>query len=188
MDLVTSFIVAVALAMDAFVVAIAAGITIRTPRRGQVLRMVLAFGIFQFAMTLAGWFAGQSVSGAIKNYDHWIAFGLLCIVGGKMIADAFCKHEDAQRPDPTRIGLLLVLALATSIDAFAVGLSMGLLGSQVWIPCVIIGVVAGAFTYVGFRFGNMLGRFTRRWSEVLGGAILLAIGLRILIVHLSGGA
>jgi len=149
--------------------------------------MVFAFGFFQFAMTLAGWFAGQFMSGIIKNYDHWVAFGLLFAVGSKMIWDAFCKHENDQRPDPTRIGILLVLAVATSIDALAVGLSMGLLESQVFLPCVIIGVTAGGFTYFGFRFGNMLGRFTKRWSEVLGGVILLGIGLRILLVHLTNG-
>ena len=187
MDLVTAFIVAVALAMDAFVVAISAGITVQRPRLGQIFRMVLAFGFFQFAMTLAGWFAGGFVSDIVKNYDHWVAFGLLFVVGCKMIWDAFCKHETAQRPDPTRIGLLLVLAIATSIDALGVGLSMGLLKSQVLLPCIIIGVTAGIFTYIGFRFGNMLGRTIRRWSEVLGGIILLGIAFRILVVHLTGG-
>jgi manganese efflux pump family protein len=188
MDLVTAFIVAVALAMDAFVVSVGAGITVRHPRPTQIIRMVLAFGFFQFAMTLAGWFVGHFVSGIINNYDHWIAFGLLFAVGFKMIWDAFCKHENEQRPDPTRIGILLVLAVATSIDALAVGLSMGLLKSQVFLPSVIIGVIAAGFTYFGFCFGNLLGRFTRRWSEVLGGIILLGIGLRILLMHLAGGA
>jgi len=188
MDLVTAFIVAVALAMDAFVVSVGAGITVQRPRPAQIIRMVLAFGFFQFAMTLAGWFAEHFVSRIISNYDHWIAFGLLFAVGSKMIWDAFCKHENEQRPDPTRIGILLVLAVATSIDAFAVGLSMGLLKSQVFLPCVIIGLTAGGFTYFGFRFGNILGRVTRRWSEVAGGVILLGIGLRILLVHLTGGA
>ena len=188
MDLVTTFIVAVALAMDAFVVAIGSGITVRKPGFTQIFRMVFAFGFFQFAMTLGGWFAGNFMSGLIQKYDHWVAFALLLAVGCKMIGDAFCRNEKAQRPDPTRIGILLVLAIATSIDALTVGLSMGLLESRVLLPCVIIGITAGGFTYFGFRFGNILGRFTSRWSEVLGGIILVGIGLRILLVHLTGGA
>lgn len=188
MDSVTAFIVAVALAMDAFVVAISAGITVRRPRLSQIFRMVFAFGFFQFAMAITGWFAGRFTSDIINNYDHWVAFGLLFAIGCKMIWDAFCRDEKARRSDPTRIGILLVLAVATSIDAFAVGLSMGVLELRVLLPCVIIGFTAGVFTYFGFRFGNMLGGITRRWSEVLGGVILLGIGFRILLTHLIGGA
>jgi len=173
------------LAMDAFAVAIAAGLTLApiTPR--HVFRLSFHFGLFQFMMPIIGWLAGMGLVGWIAGYDHWVAFGLLSYVGGKMLFDARSREDPANRADPTRGLMLVTLSIATSLDALAVGVSMAMLNVSVWGPSVVIGLVAAAMTAIGIAFGSRLGPRWESWAETAGGIVLLLIGARILWQHLA---
>jgi putative Mn2+ efflux pump MntP len=186
MSWITLLGIAVGLAMDAFAVATATGLALRTVTPRHVFRLAFHFGLFQFLMPVIGWAAGSTFSQFIGDYDHWVAFGLLAFVGGKMLWEAFTDHEAEASGDPTRGLMLVTLSVATSIDALAVGLSMAMLGVAIWLPSVVIGLVAGGLTTVGLLLGNRLGARCGFWAEVTGGCVLLAIGLRILYTHLVG--
>jgi manganese efflux pump family protein len=178
--------IAFGLAMDAFAVAIAAGLTIRPITGAHVFRLAFHFGLFQFLMPIVGWLAGSTLAEHIDGYDHWVAFVLLSVVGGKMLLDARHKDESRSRADPTRGLTMVMLSVATSLDALAVGLSMAMLQVSIWGPSVVIGTVAAAFTTVGIVFGARLGPRWENWAEVLGGSVLLAIGAWTLWRHLTG--
>jgi len=178
--------IAIGLAMDAFAVSIAAGLTLKHVDARQTVRLAWHFGLFQAFMPVIGWFAGRSVERWIAPVDHWIAFALLATIGGRMIYESFSDHDD-ERPavDPTRGWSLVVLSVATSIDALAVGLSLALLGVSIWLPALVIGVVAFVFTAVGLHVGRRFGTLLGRRVETVGGVVLIVIGLRILIEHLG---
>jgi manganese efflux pump family protein len=179
--------IAVGLAMDAFAVSIGAGLTLKTVDARQTFRLAWHFGLFQALMPVLGWLAGRSFARWITPVDHWIAFGLLGVIGGKMIYEAF-KDDDREEPrrsDPTKGWSLVLLSVATSIDALAVGLSLALLGVSIWWPAIVIGLVAGAFTTVGMQLGKRFGALLGRRMEVVGGVILIAIGVQILVEHLG---
>lgn len=175
--------IAVGLAMDALAVSIAIGLGLPRVTRRHVFRLGWHFGLFQFLMPILGWAAGKTFAAAISAWDHWIAMGLLGFVGGKMLYEAFAKDEDRPAGDPTRGWSLVTLSVATSIDALAVGLSMALLGVSIWVPCVVIGLVAGVLSAVGVLFGARLGSRLSHWAEVGGGVVLILIGLRIFLSH-----
>jgi putative Mn2+ efflux pump MntP len=138
-------------------------------------------------MPIIGWLAGRTVSEYIEPVDHWIAFGLLAFIGGKMVYEALKKQdEDAEVCDPTKGWRLVMLSIATSIDALAVGLSLALLGVSIWYPALVIGIVAGVLTVVGMELGKRFGALLGRRMEIVGGIILIGIGVKILIEHLSG--
>jgi manganese efflux pump family protein len=178
-------LIAVSLAMDAFAVSTACGIQIGMVKYGHVLRVALAFGWFQFMMPVIGWLLGSTFSGWVQAVDHWIAFGLLLVIGARMIWESF-RDEEAPTKDPTRGWNLLVLAVATSIDALAVGLSLAFLKTSIWYPAVVIGVVAAVLSAVGALFGCKLGDRFGVWAERVGGLVLIGIGVRILVQHLTG--
>jgi putative Mn2+ efflux pump MntP len=170
--------------MDAFAVTLgcAASGQARGPR--AAFRLSFHFGLFQFTMPVVGWVAGTGIARLVSAWDHWIAFALLVLVGAHMIY-AGC-HPDLQPAlrDPSRGWSLVMLSVATSIDALAVGLSLAMLRVSIWYPSVVIGVVALTISVIGFQFGTWLGaRFGRR-MEILGGVILILIGVRILSSHL----
>ncbi|MCY2926705.1 MAG: manganese efflux pump MntP family protein [Planctomycetota bacterium] len=175
--------IALGLAMDAMAVSIAAGIALPRVTGRHVFRLAFHFGLFQFIMPVAGWFAGRAFAAYMHTFDHWVAFALLSFVGGKMLWEARSHEAKALRRDPTRGWTLLAFAVATSLDALAVGLSMALLGVSIWLPAVVIGLVAAAMSWLGVRFGTRLGKPASRWGDALGGLILIAIGARILIGH-----
>jgi len=178
--------IAVGLAMDAFAVSIAVGLTLKQVSLRQTFRLSYHFGLFQALMPIAGWLAGRSVARWIGPVDHWIAFGLLAAIGGKMIYEAVASDEEECAPkDPTKGASLVVLSVATSIDAFAVGLSLALLGIDIWYPALIIGLVTLALTATGLHLGKRFGALLGRRMEIAGGVILIAIGVRILIEHLT---
>ncbi|MHB1004914.1 MAG: manganese efflux pump MntP [Chloroflexota bacterium] len=183
MDLLSVFAIALGLAMDAFSVAVATGMALVTVGAGQSLRMSVSFGFFQFVMPLAGWLVGVAVAGSVSAYDHWVAFALLAYVGGKMIWESLRGGSEAMKGDPTRGATLLVLSLATSIDALAVGLGFALLREPVLLPAAIIGVVALLMTMLGLQLGRSLGSLIGSWMERLGGLVLIAIGIKIVIEH-----
>src|SRR5512145_1374523 len=177
---------ACALAMDAFAVAIVTGLTLEPMTRRHVFRLAFHFGLFQALMPTIGWFAGKAVYRYIAAFDHWVAFGLLAFVGGKMLLEAF-DSEDEHRTtatDPTSGWSLVVLSIATSIDALAVGLSLAMIGAAIVVPAIVIGLVAAAFTAVGMGLGRRVGAIWGKRVEVLGGVILVGIGVKILLDHL----
>lgn len=186
MSFFSIFLIAIGLGMDAFSVAVGTGFTAKRVETGQLLRLSAAFGLFQFLMPILGWAAGRTVADLISRYDHWVAFALLAGVGAKMILDAIRANNDEtgrqpETSDPTKGFSLLVLSVATSIDAFAVGLSFALLDISVMAASIIIGVVAFAMTAGGIFLGAHAGKKLGRKAGILGGLILIAIGLRILL-------
>ncbi len=186
MQLVNISAIAVALAMDAFAVAIVAGVNLKDVTFRQTFRLAWHFGFFQAFMPVIGWAAGVSVRTYIERYDHWIAFGLLTFVGIKMIREAF-QHEKEETPqkDPTKGMTLVVLSIATSVDALAVGFSISMLNIPIWTPAAIIGIVAGLFTILGLHIGKRIGAAVRLglYAEIVGAMVLFAIGLNILHEH-----
>lgn len=173
--------------MDAFAVAVATGIVLRTVSARQTFRLAWHFGLFQFLMPVIGWMAGLSVERFLSGYAHWLAFALLAFIGGKMIYEAMTR-EDRQKAgrDPTRGVSLVVLSVATSVDALAVGLSLGVLRVEIWYPAVVIGLVACSMTAAGLHLGRRIGELSGRRMEIAGGVILFGIGVKILVGHLFG--
>ncbi|HOC42548.1 MAG TPA: manganese efflux pump MntP family protein [Thermoanaerobaculales bacterium] len=176
--------VAIGLAMDALAAAIAVSVSLRSVSRRQVLRLAWHFGLFQAVMPIVGWLAGVSVVAWIASWDHWCAFALLAFVGLRAIRSGARGGEPgASLQDPTRGASLVVLSLATSLDALAAGLSFAALGVRVWVPSLVIGGTAGALTAIGMVFGSRLGRSFGAWAEVAGGVVLIGIGLLIVLEH-----
>jgi putative Mn2+ efflux pump MntP len=180
-------LIALSLSADCFAVAMSGSIA----RRGKPfignLRSAAAFGLAQFLMPVIGWFAGQTVVSYIESFDHWAAFGLLAIIGGRMIWESFRDEDGKEGADITRGWLLFTLAVATSIDALAVGLSFAFLNINIWLASTIIGVVAFVITAIGFVIGAKAGELLGRRAKLVGGLVLIGIGLRILISHMLGG-
>jgi putative Mn2+ efflux pump MntP len=183
MDLITIFILAIGLGIDAFSVAIGIGAANTKRSWSPMLRLAAAFGLFQFAMPIAGWLAGQTVVDIISDYDHWIAFALLTYVGGKMVWEGFENENDEEKADQTRGLPLLLLSIATSIDALAVGFSFSILKVPILFPATIIGIVCFLMTAIGMMFGKVLARIFGKKVEIFGGIVLIGIGIKILIDH-----
>ena len=184
MDLVTTLLVAVGLAMDAFAVSLGAGTSHQSDNIRSRLRLSFHFGLFQAFMPVLGWLAGSSIDRFISSIDHWIAALLLAYVGGKMIREGISSGPLVLTGDPSRGKSLVMLSVATSIDALAVGLSLSMLKVHIVTPAVIIGVVTFSLSLVGLLVGNYLGNKFGKVTQVLGGVILIGIGLRVLITHL----
>lgn len=183
MDWLTILGIALALAMDAFAVALAAGAVINPITGRHLFRLGFHFGLFQAMMPIAGWLVGMTFQKWISAYDHWVAFGLLAVVGGRMIIEAFDEERDESASDPTKGLTMVMLSVATSIDALAVGLSLAMLGVSVWLPSAVIGVVAGVLTVAGMLLGRRLGDDWGKRVEICGGLVLCVIGLKILLEH-----
>lgn len=179
--------IAVALAMDAFAVAIAVGISLKQISVRQTFRLSWHFGLFQALMPLIGWWLGSTIRNVVVSYDHWIAFALLAGVGSNMLREAiqFDHESEEPRKDSTRGLTMVMLSVATSIDALAVGFSMSMLKISIVTPAVIIGIVAAAFTITGMHLGKKVASFQRLsvYAEILGGLVLWGIGLNILYEH-----
>jgi putative Mn2+ efflux pump MntP len=188
--MLTYILVAIGLAMDAFAVSVSSGICIPNLKPRYSFRAALAFGLFQFGMPVLGWLAGEAFRSLIQGFDHWIAFILLAFVGGKMALEGLKKKDEGacEEPDSRRsildLGGLLVLAVATSIDALAVGLSYSVIGTPILLPATIIGVVTFLLSLVGCEFGKRIGAKFERWAELVGGLVLIGIGAKILLEHL----
>jgi putative Mn2+ efflux pump MntP len=184
--MINTLALAVALAMDAFAVSIASGVSLRTVSARQTFRLAWHFGLFQAMMPVIGWSAGFTIRSRIEAYDHWVAFALLVFVAQGMLRSAY-KGEpaEADAKDPTKGMTMVMLSVATSIDALAVGLSLSMINVSIWTPALIIGLVAGVFTTVGMHLGKVIGSMAQlsRWAEMTGGIVLLAIGVNILREH-----
>ncbi len=172
--------------MDAFAVAVVSGLTLNPMTGRHIFRLAFHFGLFQALMPTIGWFVGTAIYDHIASVDHWIALALLVGVGSRMIWGAIFEREGERPPhDPTTGWSLVILSVATSIDALAVGLSLAMIGSTIAGPALIIGLVAGALTIVGMALGRRIGTLWGKRVEIVGGLILIAIGVKIVIEHLS---
>jgi len=182
----TIVMVAVALAMDAFSVCVSCGMTIIKPRYRHYFRLAFHFGLFQFMMPIIGYFIGMHLGSLIAGFDHWVAFGFLLVIGVKMIGESSTNKpwKGPARKDPSRGFTLIFLAVATSIDALAVGISIGVLAGPIILPSLIIGVVCGLFSIIGLAIGNRIGPLFGKWAETLGGIMLIGIGIKILAEHI----
>jgi len=187
MNLIELLILAVGLSMDALAVAICAGLTMPKATMKKALIVGLYFGLFQAGMPLIGYFAGSLFADRITAYDHWIAFALLCFLGGKMIFGSFKKEEAPGEAREASLGpkKMLPLAIATSIDALAVGVSFAFLRVSIAPAVAFIGVTTLAISMAGVKIGNVFGRRFKSKAELAGGVILVLIGIKILLEHLE---
>ena len=189
----TNILIGLALSMDAFAVSVSASICSASIPLAIGLRAALFFGFFQFAMPIAGWLLGGAFRQLIRGFDHWIAFILLVFVGGKMIRDGIRARNPASCPDPDeekshgimKLDTLLVLAIATSIDALAIGLSYSVIRSPIAQPAIIIGVTTFLTSFLGIQFGRKLKAVLEEWAEIAGGSVLVLIGLKIAVEHIA---
>ena len=181
------FLLAIGLAMDAFAVSVASGIAMKNFHVGHALRMATAFGLFQAVMPVIGWLAGLGMQSFMSRFDHWVAFALLAVVGVKMLYEATRMEEAETASNPFGFYVLFLLALATSIDALAVGITFAMLGAAIITPVAVIGTVTFILSLAGVRIGTVSGHFFEKKIEILGGLVLIGIGLKILIQHLMTG-
>ncbi|MBI4304287.1 MAG: manganese efflux pump [Chloroflexi bacterium] len=187
MDLISILLIAIGLSADCFAVAVSGSVTLRTLSFIKVFRTAFTFGFFQGMMPVIGWLAGRTIAGIISAYDHWVAFSLLALVGGHMIWESFRREKGkGEVTDISRGVLLLVLAVATSIDALAVGLSLAFLENGIVQASIIIGLVTLLVTAGGFWIGRKAGGLRGKRAKLVGGIVLIGIGTRILLSHLLG--
>jgi putative Mn2+ efflux pump MntP len=178
MSFIELILVAFSMAMDAFAVCLAAGSLRQTQGARPAFRLSFHFGFFQFIMPVMGWLVGARIAPITQNYDHWVVFGLLGFIGVRMIYSALTGEENHSN-DPSRGMTLILLSIAVSIDALAVGMSLGLMGIFVWYPAIFIGVVTGVLSLIGLRLGNSMGSKYGRSVEIIGGLVLIAVGAQI---------
>jgi len=185
---VTSFasiiLIAFGLSPDCFAVALGASTSLKRHFWRRALRLSFFFGLFQGLMPLIGFLAGSTVVGLIEDYDHWLAFGLLALVGGRMLWEAY-RGEEEKKVDIGKMWIVLTLSVATSIDALAVGLSFAFLEVDIWLASITIGIVAFSITLLAFAIGRRVGHLLGRYAEVAGGLILIGIGIKVLVEHMG---
>jgi putative Mn2+ efflux pump MntP len=184
MHLFETMVIAVGLAMDAFAVSISSGITIRNPRIENAFKIAIFFGAFQAFMPVIGWLAGLGLRELISHVDHWIAFGLLGLIGCRMIYESTKVRSEKKGLNPLSLGVLLLLSVATSIDALAAGVSFAFLKMSIVIPIIAIGSVTFLLSFVGVFVGDRSGHIFENKAEFAGGLVLIGIGTKILIEHM----
>ncbi len=182
MSFTAIFLIALSMAMDAFAVSLGSGVKIG-PGPRPLFRMAFHFGLFQAFMPIIGWLFGNTIEPYVRDFDHWVTFGLLAFVGIRLVRSGLCNDENENQKDPSRGLTMVMLSVAVSIDALAIGLSLGLLGVTIWTPALVIGLVTGVLSLIGLRVGNDFGKRYRKPVEVLGGLVLIWIGVRIVILH-----
>lgn len=178
-------VIAIGLAMDASAVSLGAAASGYSGNSRATFRLSFHFGLFQFLMPVAGWFMGIGLASQFKSFDHWIAFFLLAFVGGRMIYEGMDQSPETQKNDPSKGLTMVMLSIATSIDALAVGFSLAMLDVNIWYPSIIIGVITAFMSFIAIKIGTKLGVVFGKRMEIFGGVILLLIGSRILFSHLS---
>ncbi|MCQ2478653.1 MAG: manganese efflux pump MntP family protein [Clostridia bacterium] len=185
MSFASLFLIAVGLSMDAFAVSVCKGLNMKKLNINQTLLISLFFGGFQALMPLIGYFLGQQFAEYIKQFDHYIAFILLAFIGGKMVIESL-KHEETADSDTFKITELFILAVATSIDALAVGITFALLDNvSIWFSVSVIGITTFVLSLIGVFTGHKFGAVLKNKAELMGGIILILIGLKILLEHLE---
>lgn len=185
MNLFTLLLISLGLSLDALAVAVASGFSSERLHIRHAFRMALAFGLFQACMPIVGWMAGTELKLLIADIDHWMAFGLLSAIGGKMIYESIKLREEEKTSNPFAPFTLLTLAIATSIDALAVGASLSFIGIDIMEPAIIIGCVTFILSFLGVYIGKHFGHIFESKLEIAGGIILIGIGIKILVEHLK---
>jgi manganese efflux pump family protein len=180
----TILVIAVGLSMDAMAVSLGVGTTEHVNDRRSKLRLAMHFGIFQCLMTLLGWLAGSAVAQFISALDHWVAFALLAYVGVTMIRSGSRPEVVSYKTNPSKGNMMVMLSVATSLDAMAVGLSMAFLRVNILYPALVIGVVTFGLSIAALFLGNKLGDKFGKKMEIIGGIVLIGIGMEILVTHL----
>ena len=184
MNVFDLILLAIGVSMDAFAVSIAKGLATQRLRPKHYASVALWFGGFQALMPVVGYFVGANFASIVEHCDHWIAFGLLALIGGKMIYDTIHGGDDDDTGADFRFKTMLVLAVATSIDALAIGVSLAFLKANIWSSILLIGITTALFSAVGLQLGNIFGTRYKRGAELTGGIVLLLIGAKILFEHL----
>jgi len=184
MDIITIVFIALGLAMDCLAVSIASALTIKSVRITDALKMAVFFGLFQAVMLSIGWLAGLELTVFISGVDHWIAFGLLSLIGFKMIYESVKTESRGKGNDPLKLYALLILSVATSIDSLAAGLSLAFLEASIVTPMIVIGTVTFFLSFLGAFAGRRFGHLLGNKVEIIGGMILIGIGMKILVEHL----
>ena len=188
MNLLTLFGIAISLAMDAFSVCIAAGVNIKEISGRHYFRLSFHFGLFQFLMPIIGYHFGLLIEKIISKYGHWVVLAVLSFIGIKMIYQSFSDDkENNDKNDPSKGMTLILLSVATSIDAAAIGLSMATIKLPIVLPAIIIGLTCIIFSILGIVIGKKIGMVIGKWAERLGGLILIAIGVKVLLEHICIG-
>jgi putative Mn2+ efflux pump MntP len=187
MEIITVLLLAIGLSFDSFAVSVCSGLNLPHIRFFQAAKIAVFLALFQACMPLIGWLLGNSMKSLIEPVDHWIAFGLLSLIGGKMIIESFINSESREIKNPLHIRVILLLSLATSIDALAVGFSFSTLIEKILLPVIIIGLVTFIASMLGILLGKKTGPTFNRYAEIFGGLILIAIGSKILIEHILKG-
>ncbi len=188
MSIVEIVLIALGLSMDAFAVSVGRGLAMRRTDLKQAAALAFTFGLFQGVMPVIGWAVGTQLAALIAAVDHWIAFVLLALIGGKMIQGAFTGGAGAAEPaanDRLQLRTLLVLGVATSIDALAAGIGFAFLGLDIWTAAGLIAGITCTLSFVGVLIGRRFGAWAERPAQIAGGLILIVIGLRILLSHLG---
>jgi len=184
MDTSTILLIAIALAMDSFSVSVTSGLSLKSPRIRDALKVGMFFGFFQAFMPIIGWLGALTLIEFISNFDHWVAFFLLLLIGCKMIRESFTGKNGKSRTNMLSWAVLLTFSVATSIDALAVGLSLAFLKFPIISSVIMIGSVTFLLSFFGLYLGNSIGKFFEKKVEMIGGVILIIIGIRILLEHL----
>lgn len=183
MNIIEILFISISLAMDAFAVSICAGTNECTRGKRPTFRLAFHFGLFQFMMPVIGWFLGSGVYKYIEVYDHWVVLILLSFVGIKMIKSGLDKSNQIKKGDLSKGMNLIILSIATSLDALAIGISFAMLQTDIWYPSIIIGIVTASLSIIGVQLGNKLGTKFGKKMEIAGGIILILIGIRIFLQH-----
>ena len=186
MEIVTLLFIAIGLSFDSFAVSITSGVARKRIEFWPATRIAFSLAFFQALMPLLGWFIGIKITDKIAQADHWIAFGLLSLLGLKMIYESLKQEEELKNFDPLNPWILITMSLATSIDAFIVGISFGFLKVHIIIALLIIGFVTFTISMLGILFGKKTSSHFGKRMEIIGGVILILIGVKILLEHLTG--
>jgi len=185
MNIYVTFFMALGLALDAFAVAVSSGMVAERVRFGHALKVGIFFGFFQAGMPIIGWSAGSLFRDAISGVDHWVSFVLLCFIGLHMVYESLHTGSERSGVNPLDLHVLLLLSVATSIDALAAGVSLALLDVAIIRTAIIIGAVTFLLSFVGYYLGEKLGGFFKNRIRIVGGLMLILIGVKILIEHLG---
>jgi len=184
MEILTIVFLAIGLSFDSFAVSVCSGLNLPHIRFFQAAKIAIFLAVFQALMPLIGWLVGNSMKSIIEPVDHWLAFGLLVLIGGKMIIESLANTGQREIKNPLQLKVILLLSLATSIDALAVGFSFATLLDKIIIAVFIIGAITFIAAMLGILLGKKMGPKVSKYAEITGGLILIAIGLKILIEHL----
>jgi putative Mn2+ efflux pump MntP len=185
MDIITLILIAIGLSVDSFAVSVSSGLILNQITFKKALRIATSLAVFQAVMPLIGWFIGHRIESYVESFDHWLAFGLLFIIGGKMIWESFKKDDLNKKINPLELKVLIGMSIATSIDALVVGVSFAFINVNLLLTALIIGLTTGFFSMLGILFGKKTGIRFGKNMEIAGGLILIFIGAKILFEHLT---